>query len=523
VPRVAVSPKPSPRAPAICAPPLASPPPDANLRELLQRTRGSLRTAANVLVGAFGLWLIAGVGFVNYDTLYSLVWGQQLTRGEVPAYKLALAPTPHPLLELLGVLLAPLGAHAATAIVVGLAFIALSACGWTLYLLGSQWFGRAAGAVAAIVLLTRVPVLSYGVRAYADVPFMLFVLLALLVDTRPPRSSAPVLALLALAGLLRPEAWGLSAAYWLYLALMSRFGASPPRSARSLSQLALLALSAPIAWLGSDLLVTGSPLWSLTNTRSTAHQLGRITGIANVPEYIPRRIGEILRPSVLAGAGLGGVLSLAWLDPRARLGAAAGLLAVAVLAISAAFGLPIDTRYAFLAAAILCVFCGAGAFGWLALERHSRRRRIWMALGALVLLGLLASLPGQLKAAHSARSELARQQRIQDDLVALAGNQSLSRCGPVEVPSHAPIPLLALYLRVPPSRIGYAAANERSSTGSAAGATSVQYGSYLQPASVQVEREYVLNAPTRSQPSSIPPGFQEARANRSWLLFEHCA
>ncbi len=46
--------------------------------------------------------LIAGVGFVNYDTLYALVWGGQLARGEAPAYGVPIAPTPHPLLELLG-------------------------------------------------------------------------------------------------------------------------------------------------------------------------------------------------------------------------------------------------------------------------------------------------------------------------------------------------------------------------------------------------------------------------------------
>ena len=63
--------------------------------------------------GALALWACLGiglgVGFVNYDTAYSLVWGQQLARGQLPAYRLPIAPTPHPLTELLGVGLAPLG------------------------------------------------------------------------------------------------------------------------------------------------------------------------------------------------------------------------------------------------------------------------------------------------------------------------------------------------------------------------------------------------------------------------------
>ncbi|HXP98637.1 MAG TPA: hypothetical protein VN845_01070, partial [Solirubrobacteraceae bacterium] len=43
------------------------------------RARGR-RTVPAILAipaGALLLWVIAGVGFVNYDTLYGLVWGQQ--------------------------------------------------------------------------------------------------------------------------------------------------------------------------------------------------------------------------------------------------------------------------------------------------------------------------------------------------------------------------------------------------------------------------------------------------------------
>src|ERR1700682_1984761 len=79
-----------------------------------------------IALGAALLWLVAGVGFVNYDTLYALVWGQQLARGETPEYGLPVAPTPHPLMEALGIPLAPLGASAESTIVVMLAFLALS-------------------------------------------------------------------------------------------------------------------------------------------------------------------------------------------------------------------------------------------------------------------------------------------------------------------------------------------------------------------------------------------------------------
>lgn len=478
-----------------------------------------------MLGGAFLLWLATGVGFVNYDTLYGLVWGQQLAHGEAPQYAVAFAPTPHPLVELLGLALAPLGPKATAALSVALAFVALSALGWVLYRLGSEWFGRAAGVLAAAVLLTRVPILSYGVRAYVDVPYTLLVLSALLVETRRRRAGLPVLVLLALAGLLRPEAWAFSGAYWVYLAVGSRTHrrvsadaeahAEADASAISRGQLAglaLLAIVAPVLWLLSDLLATGDPLWSLANTKSMAHTLHRTTGATNVPEYIPRRIGEILRPAGLVGAAIGGILALLWLRDRARLGAFAGVLAVGAFAITAAFGLPIDTRYAFLAAAILSVFCGAGAFGWLALAKDHRWRRTWMAAGGLVLVVLLASLPGQLHSAHGELAKLARQQEIQDDLVAFASHGALSmRCGPVGVPSHAPIPLLALYLKAAPGHIVNAQGEQLSQ------------GSFVDPASRQVEEEYVLTARRSVLPVTIPPGFDEAAANSSWLLFEHCA
>jgi hypothetical protein len=472
-----------------------------------------------VLAGAALLRAIAGVGFVNYDTLYALAWGGQLSRGQTPAYEVAIAPTPHPLLELLGLVLSPLSAGSIRDVTVALAFVSLSACGWVIYRLGSAWFSRAAGALAALIFLTRVPVLSYGVRAYVDVPYVLFVLAALLVEStarvRDHRQGGwPVLALLALAGLLRPEAWAFSALYWLYLAGLCPRRLLPAEGHRARGELAwpaLLAASAPALWIGSDLLVTGHPLWSLTNTRHTASALERVKGISNVPEYVPRRIGEILRPPVLAGAALGGVLSLLWLRGRAATGALAGVLAVAVFAAFAALGLPINTRYAFLTAAILCVFCGAGAFGWMQLPREHPGRRWWLGAAAVLALALVAYSPAQYRSAHRELDKLARQQHIEGDLLALVRERAISlRCGPVGVPNHAPIPLLALYLEASPADIVSAQVGH------------ISRGVYVDPASTQVEDEYVLDPRDPHVVVSVPPGFSATRANRSWLIFARC-
>ncbi len=362
--------------------------------------------------------------------------------------------------------------------------------------------------------------LSYGVRAYIDLPYLLLVLSALLVESRHRRAGAPVLALLALAGLLRPEAWAFSGLYWLYLMdLMPAFlrarlagGVSWRGRARGeIARLTLLAAAAPLAWMLSDLAVTGNPLWSLTNTRHTAETLGRETGIANVPEYIPRRIGEILRPPVLVGAALGGVLSLLWLRSRALIGALAGVVAVVVFAAFASVGLPINTRYAFLASAILCIFCGAGAFGWMCLQRGDPRRRWWIAGGAIVLLALIAYVPSQYHEAHTELRKLARTHSIEGDLLALVRDHAINlRCGPIGVPNHAPVPLLALYLKTSPRNIVSPEAGHIAS------------GVYVDPASKEVETDYVLNSHDPVERVSVPPGFSESATNRSWLIFQRC-
>jgi hypothetical protein len=504
----------------------------------IRRRRGLIGAAVTIAAGAAVLRLVSGVGFANYDTLYALAWGGQLSRGQSPAYGVSIAPTPHPLVELIGVVLSPLAPGAIEDVTVALGFLALAACGWVIYRLGREWFEWAAGALAALIFLTRVPVLSYGVRAYIDIPFLLLVLSALLVESRRRRAGAPVLALLALAGLLRPEAWAFSGLYWLYLMewrpirmarRASAAGAAraaaeadasgrAQRSTRELVGLTALALAAPLAWALSDLLITGDPLWSLTNTRSTAKALGRVTGIANVPEYIPRRIGEILRPPVLVGAALGGVLSLLWLRRRALVGALAGIVAVVVFAAFATVGLPINTRYGFLAAAILSIFCGAGVFGWRCLDRGDPHRGWWMAGGALVLVALLAYAPSQYRSAHHELDNLARQQRIENDLLALVHDHALTlACGPVGVPNHAPVPLLALYLKTSPVSIVSAQVHQ------------VARGEYVDPASKEVEDSYVLDIERGEGPDelraplTIPPGFSQAASNRSWLIFRRCA
>jgi len=477
-----------------------------------------LRFAAGVLVGAAALRLLAGPGLVNYDTLYALVWGRQLAHGDLPDLEVAIAPTPHPLANLAATLLSPLsswqvdGLHGELAVtaVIGVAYVALALLGWVVFALGREWFNAATGALAALIVLTRVPVLDFGARAYVDIPFLVLVLGALLLETRRPRTGGPVLALLAVAGLLRPEAWLFSAAYLLWLlgpGVRAAAGhAGPRRSAawRDAAPLVLLAASAPLPWALHDLLLTADPLHSLTGTRDNAALLGRVTGIEHVPTAVPRRLGEILREPALFAAAGGGLLALAWRrDRRIRLGAAAGLLALGAFCVLAAAGLPIITRYLLLTATLLAIFAGAGVFGWLQLP-PGRERTWWARFAAAALLALVVFVPGQVGRIDRLDDALARQAAIQGALGELVRDAPLPR--PVAVPNRRPIPLLALWLELEPGALVDAQEDGLP-----------RRGSYLVPATAQVARDYILDRRDRDKRIPRPPAaWTQVDRNDSW-------
>lgn len=480
-----------------------------------------IRFVAGVLVGAVALRLLAGPGLVNYDTLYTLVWGRQLAHGTLPDLDGAIVPTPHPLANAGAMLLSPLssteagGLHGelATTGVLAIAYVSLALLGWVVFALGRAWFNTAAGVLAAVIVLTRVPVLDFGARAYIDIPFLVLVLGALLVETRRPRAGIPVLALLAVAGLLRPEAWLFSAAYVLWLlwpgVRAARVRGGPARGAawRDAAPLVALAAGGPLLWALHDLLLTGDALHSLTGTRDNAALLGRVTGLENVPQTAPRRLGEILREPVLLAAAGGGLLALAWhRDRRVRLGVAAGLLALAAFCVLAAAGLPIITRYLLLTATLLAIFAGAGVFGWRDLL-PGRERTWWARFGLLALVVLVVFVPDQVRRIDRLGDALATQEHIQAQLGDLVDGAPLRE--PVAVPNRRPIPLLALWLKRDPRAIVDAQS------------TLPREGSYLVPATEQVARDYILDRRDRNRRIARPrPGFRLREANATWRLYE---
>ncbi len=424
--------------------------------------------AAAVALAALVALVFGGHAFVNYDTAYALLWARDLGAGRQTELDIELAPTPHPLANVLGI---GASAHAAELAVL----FSVGVCAVLLFALARRWFGTVAGVVAAALFLTREPVLSFGLRAYVDLPYLALVLGALLavVDRRPPRL---VLGLLALAGLLRPEAWLFGVAYVAW---------------RREPRLLVLALAAPVLWALHDLVLTGDPLFSFLGTRGNAEVLERRTGPVDLVLYGPRRLGEVVREPVLVGALIGAVL--AWRAgtrlPLAALAAALG--AFGVLAVA---GLPIITRYTLLAGALCCVLAGAAV----------TRRAGAVVLGALVL----AFAPGQVERIDRLTRSIAIQERILDDLDALPA--AALRCAPLAVTNRRPVPHLAL-------RFGFV------------DPAAVRVGppgrgrTYVGPATQAVAEDFVFDPRDRLRTlPALPPAYTRVAGNRSWVVATRC-
>jgi hypothetical protein len=461
------------------------------------------------------LLILFPTGFPNYDTIYALVWGRELAHGVSPDYGAALPPTPHPLADLLGAITTPLGNGAITVTMI-VAYLSLGLVGYLVYRLGSLWFDRPIGAVAAAIVLTRAPFLSNGLRAYVDVPYIALVLGALVVESKKPRAGWPVLSLLALAGLLRPEGWGFAIAYWFWMALDYRGGLCwrRERSQRELAWLAVLALAGPIVWVLFDGITTGNFLYSLTGTQETVDTLKRHTGPVDLVLWGPRALGEVMQWPGMVGAAGGVVLGFAFLRRRSALGLAAVVLALAAFAFLAAAGLAIIARYTMLGGAILAIFVAVGLLGWRLLDADHPWRRRWQVFAGVVVLMFVLWLPNQWDLDSTVHSDLADQGKIERDLSDLADSGAFAEplCGPVAVPNHRAIPRLAFNLDVKPTRI--VSASEEGVPAR---------GYFLKPANAFVIHNFILdpNDPTRFE-LTVPHRFKRVANNASWVLYKHC-
>jgi hypothetical protein len=282
--------------------------------------------------------------------------------------------------------------------------------------------------------------------AYQDVPFAALVVGAVLVEARRPRAGVPVLAILAVAGLLRPEAWVLSGLYVLWI------WRATDRRAVAIA----LAAAAPVIWALSDWAVTGDPLHSLHGTADLAVANDRRRSITDVPYWTAQYFGYALREPLVAGIPIG--LAFAWLHARraAALPVAVAVAMVAVFAIGPLFGLPLIRRYIEAPAVLLSLFYGLAVAGWAMLPRGRARSR-WLVAGVVAALFSVAYLPWQVRMLSTVENRIDQDGTLYADLQqasrAPAVKAAFAACPDLTAGDHRPIPYARFWLGGAPGTV----------------------------------------------------------------------
>jgi hypothetical protein len=459
----------------------------------------SVLAPALVIVGVAALVaLVYHPWYLNYDTRYALVWARDLVHGFTPEYGAAYAPTPHPLWTAVALLALPFGSDGAGNAMTWLVLLSFGAVVLLTYLLGAELFNRWVGAVAAVVVLSRPAVLRDVVLVYLDVPFAALIVGAVLLEARRRRRGTAVLVVLFVAGLLRPEAWGLAL---LYVAYLWR-GLVP----RDRLRYAALALLAPVVWFAADAIITGDALHSLHGTADLAEVNGRHNEIGDVPYWSLQYFAFTVRLPVLLGIPVG--LWFAWRrglrDSHLPFVTAAVL--VAGFAAGPILGLPLIARYMRLPAVLLIPYFALACAGWTMLA-PSRTRFRWGLVGAaFVALSLaygpavadkLDGLTGRRdrdSAFYSSLRDLARQPRFR---------AAFARCPHVSASDHRPVPFLRWWLDGDPGSVTTV------ENGSAPGAL------YVAPRRRKITRMYYgVNFPTAAPPA----GYREVARSANWRV-----
>lgn len=394
--------------------------------------RARLALAALALVAVLAWALIPT--YPDYDAYHHLVWGRDLLRGDAPGFEDYAAPTQHPLYLALAALLSLVG-ESADRLLVLVTILSLVALIAGAYALGKELFGTAVGVAGAVFVGSSFAFALYAVRAFVDVPFLALVVWAAALEARRARRGVAPMALLAAAGLLRPEAWVLAGLYWLWCL--------PGREPRERATLLALVAAAPVLWALVDLSVTGDPLFSLHSTSDLAASLGRERGLANVPSTFVTFLADLARPPVaLAGVvGLGLALRrFGWRRMAVPL-ALAGTGVVTYVAIGIA-GLSLIPRYLTVPAVALCVLAGYAVLGFTTLEPGAARER-WrrLAIGALAVG--IAFLAVKASSFQRLYDELRFIDRTHDELAGLLAEPRVRagmRCGALTFPTYRLVP-----------------------------------------------------------------------------------
>ena len=460
--------------------------------------------ALGLLMAAVLLWALTRT-YPNYDAYFHLVWGREVLHGHLPSFEAYAAPTEHPLYVAIAGLLGLLGTHADRALVLftSLCHVALILA---TYRLGRAFAGRWVGLAAAAFVGSSFAFLLYAAKAYVDLPFLAIVIYAAALEAERPRRGRDAMALLAIAGLLRPEAWVLAGLYWLWCG-WRRW------------DLLALAAAAPLLWALVDLVVTGDPLFSLHSTSELADELNRTRGLSHVPHSFVSFLVDTARPPV-ALLGVAGAM-IAWMKlPRERLVVPAALFAAGTIAFvgTGLAGLSILPRYLTVPAIAVCLLAGYGLLGWTALPAADAWRRPWRTTSAVTIVAGLALLAVLLPPrARKLESELRFVRQTHDQLGALLHAREVTagrRCGPISYPTYRLVPDTRWLLDTGEHAV--LARSDRDATQPARGVAIV-----IQP-DTKAETRYGKAAGIKRGTNVAPPGFRPVARRGPYGAFGRC-
>ncbi len=434
--------------------------------------RTELLVVGVLAIVAIAFWALVPT-YPNYDAYYHLVWGREIVAGHLPTFEAYQAPTQHPLYLVICAVLGLFGEHGDRLLVL---FTCLCHVAFTyaVYRLGTAMWDRKAGVMAALLAGSSFALLLYAARAYVDEPFLALVLWAGALEaeraTRQARVISPphmegettrisavggdaaaqadlggraVWILLVLAGLLRPEAWLLGGAYWLWLSWHAR---------RPLWSILALPLIAPLIWCAVDAIVTGDPLFSLHSTSDLADELNRTRSFSEVPGDFVSFLVDTARLPVALAAVAGIVVSWRRRDARAVHAALALFLAgsFTFFATSVA-GLSVLPRYLTVPAVALCLPAGY-------LVTRSR------ALLAVAVVAGLAFVVIRADAFDRLATELRFIRSTHDDLTTVLHTPAVAtgrRCGAVTLPNYRLVPDTRWILHASQKQVGSRSAVQR--------------------------------------------------------------
>ena len=383
-----------------------------------------------------------------YDYAFVLASAQDVLAGRATGYEAwVFSPVPHPLMLLAALAAIPFG-DGAFAILTALGLGALGLLCWSLLRIGALLGSWLTGLLAAVLVFTSPPIFEVAVRNPGDMGFAALVAAAVAAEVARPRRGAGVLALLALAGLLRPEAWLLAGMYWLTLL--------PGRAWPERLRLGALVASAPLVWTAMDALLTGDPLHSVEATRAYTEKADVTASLGDVWNALDAVSGWPLVVGAVAG------VALAWRDGRRGVavplvGATAALLASVAPALLGES--PVLSRYLVLPGAMIAVLFALAALGW----TGARQAKVaWSACGlALAALAILTLAVDRAQlwdvARRNQRERVALVDHLHDWATAPARRAYLAspECHPIRVPGGGYRPYLRYWLDVPPRAVAF--------------------------------------------------------------------